>query len=320
MSQTIGFKNIELIIIDDYSKDRTPEIIKDYCSKYDNIKTYESGKKTGTPGRARNIGINNSNGEYIMFLDHDDCYMKDSVENLYNAILKNYADVAIGKFQTFGENRIVTEDWIKEDVVLNSISENTFFFSINNVWRMIFPKKFLIENKITFPEGVFAEDLTFMIDSFLNAKKIVFINKIVYNFRLRTGECSSTSLSKGIHYLNGLIDGYVYTYKVLEKNNACKYYDTIFNQHLSCWLNDLILSNTITIEEKKELIKKSVPLFKKIDNVNPFPENNDIKKIIEVIKTNDLENTYILMEEYKNRFKLAKSRKDKIKEFIKKLI
>ncbi|WP_409200104.1 glycosyltransferase family 2 protein [Methanobrevibacter sp. DSM 116169] len=299
MDQTIGFKNIELIIIDDFSTDNTEEIINDYCSKYENIKTYPLVKKTGTPGAARNLAIKNSNSDYLMFLDHDDCYTKDAVEKLYESITKNSSDVSIGKFQTFGDGKIVSEDWIKEDVTLNSIEENLLFFSINNIWRMIFPKKFIVENRISFPEGVFAEDLTFMVDSFLNASKIIFINDIVYNFRLRQGEITSTSLSKGIHYLNGLTEGYDYTLKVLQKNNSCKFYDTILNQHLSTWLSDLILSDTISLKEKKELLEKSSYLFKNIKNINPFPENEENKILMEKIKDSKLDEVYKYIESYK---------------------
>ena len=179
-NQTIGFENIELIIIDDYSTDNTQELIDKYCKEYDNIKTYESGKKTGTPGRARNIAIEHAQADYIMFIDHDDKYPSTSVENLYNAITKNSADVAIGKFQNFGENNIVTENWITDDVILNSIDENLLFLSINGIWRMIFTKEIKKKYDITFPEGVFAEDLTFMIDVFVNSNKIVFINEVNY--------------------------------------------------------------------------------------------------------------------------------------------
>ncbi len=296
--QTFGFENIEVIIVDDYSTDNTQKMIDDYCNKYENIKTFESGKKTGTPGRARNIAINKASADYIMFIDHDDKYLPETVEKLYNAIIDNKSQVAIGKFQTFGDNYIVTEDWITEDVILNSIDENLLFFSINNIWRMIFPKEFLIKNNITFPEGVFAEDLTFMIDSFINANKIVFINDIIYNFRLRTGETTSTSLSKGMHYLNGLIDGYKDTVKVLEKKNGLKYYDRVFNQHLSRWLSDVALSETISKEDKLELINKSIPLFKRMENVNPFPENNAIKNIILEIKEENIAKAFSLMNDY----------------------
>lgn len=310
INQTIGFKNIELIIVDDFSTDTTPELIEKYCSKYDNIKTYKLTKKTGTPGAGRNLAISKSNADYLMFLDHDDCYMKNSVEKLYNSITKNSSEVSIGKFQTFGDGKIISEDWIKEETILNSIDENILFFSINNVWRMIFNKEFILKNKISFPEGVFAEDLTFMVDSFLNANKIVFINDIVYNFRLRQGEITSTSLSKGMHYLNGLIEGYEYTSNVLRKNNSLKYYDTIFNQHLSTWLSDLILSETISFKEKKDLIEKSSYLFKNMTNINPFPENNRNKILMEKIKENKLNEIFDSIENYKFSEKIASLEKE----------
>lgn len=297
-NQTIGFENIELIIIDDYSTDNTQELIDKYCKEYDNIKTYESGKKTGTPGRARNIAIEHAQADYIMFIDHDDKYPSTSVENLYNAITKNSADVAIGKFQNFGENNIVTENWITDDVILNSIDENLLFLSINGIWRMIFPKEFLKSHNITFPEGVFAEDLTFMIDVFVNSNKIAFINEVVYNFRLRTGEGSSTSLSKGMHYLNGLIEGYKSTADILKKNKAMKYYDTVFNQHLSCWLSDVALSETISSDDKKMLINKSVPFFRKMINISPFPPNDTIKDIMQDIAGENLDVAYEKIEKY----------------------
>lgn len=299
MNQTIGFENIELIIVDDLSTDNTQEVIDSYVKQYDNIKTYENAKKTGTPGRARNIAISKAEADYIMFIDHDDRYLPNTVENLYNAITEFSSDVAIGKFQNFGENNMVTEGWITEDVVLNSINDNRLFFSINGIWRMIFPKEFLDKNNIRFPEGVFAEDLAFMIDVFVNASKIVFIDKVVYNFRLRTGDNSSTSLSKGYHYLNGLIEGYVDVVEVLKKNNAMKYYDTVFNQHLSCWLSDLCLSQTIDFNTKKELINKSIPLFGHMTDIKPFPDNEAIKNIIVAINNNDLKSVYKQMKKYK---------------------
>ena len=129
---------------------------------------------------------------------------------------------------------------------------------------MIFPKDFLNKNEITFPEGVFAEDLTFMIDAFVNASKIVFINDIVYNFRLRTGDNSSTSLSKGMHYLDGL----------------------------------MALSETIDSEDKRELVNKSLKLFDGISDVNPTPENNAVKNIIKQIRARNLDEAYSLMSDY----------------------
>ncbi|MDL2246080.1 glycosyltransferase family 2 protein [Methanobrevibacter sp. OttesenSCG-928-K11] len=299
INQSIGFENIELIIIDDFSTDNTQKIIDEYVSKYDNIKTYSLSKKTGTPGAARNLGIKNSNSEYLMFLDHDDCYKKEAVEKLYLKIKNNNADVVIGKFKTFGDGVAISDSWITKETTLNSIDENTLFLSIDNIWRMIFPKEFIINNDITFPEGVFAEDLAFMVDSFINAKKIIFINEIIYNFRLRSRNVTSTSLSKGYHYLNGLIEGYDFVVSVLRKNKKCDFYDKIFNQHLSTWTSDIVLSDTISIEDKKKILEKAEPLFKSIKNINPYPENEENRAMMENIKKNGVSSIFSNIEKNK---------------------
>ena len=54
MNQSIGFENIELIIVDDYSTDNTQELINSYCEKYENIKTFESGKNSRKSQKHRN--------------------------------------------------------------------------------------------------------------------------------------------------------------------------------------------------------------------------------------------------------------------------
>jgi len=321
MKQTIGFENIELIIIDDFSTDNTQKIIDDYVLKYENIKTFKLKEKSGAPGASRNLGIKHSTSDYLMFLDHDDCYCNDAIEKMYSKIASENADIVIGKFKTFEDEIAISDFWLNKEIKINSIKENTLFFSIDNIWRMIFPKKFIENNKIKFPEKVFAEDLTFMIDSFTNANKIIFINEIVYNFRLRKGEMSSTSLSKGYNYLNGLIGGYFETLKVLKKNDACKYYDKIFNQHLSTWLSDLILSKTLSIKTKKELLEKSQYLFKNIGKINPSPENERNKILMNKIKNNKTNDviSYIKKEDFKEKLKLIAS-KLKIKGILKKIL
>ena len=101
-----------------------------------------------------------------------------------------------------------------------------------------------------------------------------------------------------MHYLNGLIEGYKNTVDVLKKNNAMKYYDTVFNQHLTCWLSDVALSETISSDDKKMLIDKSVPFFKKMNNISPFPPNDTLKDIIHDISDEKMEVAYEKVENY----------------------
>ena len=82
------YKNIEIILVDDGSTDRTQEF-----SNLENIK-YIRQKHTGLPGQVRNIGTKNSNGEYIAFLDSDDIYKKQKIEKQIN-FFKNNPDILI---------------------------------------------------------------------------------------------------------------------------------------------------------------------------------------------------------------------------------
>jgi teichuronic acid biosynthesis glycosyltransferase TuaG len=78
------YKDWELIIVDDGSKDKTPEIIKDWERKDQRIEGVLLDKNSGGPAHPRNIGIQNSHGEYIAFLDHDDEWLPEKLERQIN--------------------------------------------------------------------------------------------------------------------------------------------------------------------------------------------------------------------------------------------
>ena len=96
--QTIGFENIELIFVDDKSKDNTLTLLKSYENEYGNIKVFETDENSGFAGTPRNIGLKNSNSKYILFLDSDDELSIDACEVLFNEITQNSSDIVIGAF------------------------------------------------------------------------------------------------------------------------------------------------------------------------------------------------------------------------------
>ena len=72
INQSIGNENLEIIMVDDCSSDGSSEIIDEYNEKYDCCKAIHLEENTGAANGPRNIGIENSTGDYIMFLDSDD--------------------------------------------------------------------------------------------------------------------------------------------------------------------------------------------------------------------------------------------------------
>ena len=93
INQTIGFENIELILIDDKSTDNSKQVIKPFDEKYENIKFIQLNENSGLPSHPRNVGIENSTSPYLMFADNDDMLTPASCKTLYDAITSTDSDV-----------------------------------------------------------------------------------------------------------------------------------------------------------------------------------------------------------------------------------
>ena len=87
------YSNIEIVLVDDGSPDNCPKMCDDYVKKDKRIKVIH--KKNGGLSDARNVGIDNSNGKYITFIDSDDLIEKDYIEYLYELIKKYDVDLSI---------------------------------------------------------------------------------------------------------------------------------------------------------------------------------------------------------------------------------
>ena len=86
-----SYKNIELILVDDGSKDRSKEICDQYSKRYGNIKVIH--KKNAGVSCARNLGLEKSKGKYISFVDPDDIIEKNFLEDMLQTLCENRVDV-----------------------------------------------------------------------------------------------------------------------------------------------------------------------------------------------------------------------------------
>lgn len=168
-------KDIEIIIIDDGSTDNTSNIIPD-----DNRIKYIKRSNHGI-GASRNYGIDNSHGEYIVFVDSDDYISNDCLEKMYNKAMNDNLDFVVGDYYYIYESG--NKEKIKlKDFENSSLKENPYLVCNVNLGpcnKLI--KKSTINN-IRFPENIKYEDVPFVVNVLKNANKIGHLNEALFYF------------------------------------------------------------------------------------------------------------------------------------------
>lgn len=175
-SQT--YKNIEVIAVNDCSTDNSLEILKEY----NEIKVF-STKANSRQGAARNIGIKNSTGDYILFVDADDAlYKKDVVEKLAKKINdSNMPDIIYLGVKIIGKRDLELIPNEENCQKQYRLSENPFINVVSMCWK----NKLIQENNIRFPEKIRYEDVYFAFLGIEKAKTYEYMDMIYYLYQNR---------------------------------------------------------------------------------------------------------------------------------------
>lgn len=196
--------DIEIIIINDGSTDESIKIIEEYKDKLKNVKIID--KKNEGLSITRNLGIDKSSGEYLMFLDSDDYLEPDTCEFMYKLVKENNADVAECSIKLFnnvsGEESFILHDMKKNiDVISNEEAIDMYLkYQIRGyVCNKIFRREFIMKNKIKFPIGVLYEDMIVSLKACSLANKIILSNKALYNYRQRDNSVSKNITERNIN-------------------------------------------------------------------------------------------------------------------------
>ena len=177
INQSIGFDNIELILVNDGSTDDSEKIIKTYLKKYKNIK-YIYQENSGQ-AVARNKGLKIASGEYVSFIDSDDYIDLNMYQSLYDIAIEKKLDIVTCDYTFIKENG---NEYVSFD--FTDDSNKNFIIMNTGPCNMIIKKEILDREKFKFPEGIIYEDLATIpalgIDS-----KIFHVNKSFYNYLIR---------------------------------------------------------------------------------------------------------------------------------------
>lgn len=177
------YHNIEIIIVDDGSQDKTGLICDNFADKDSRIKVIH--KKNSGVAESRNVGVNAARGSFVLFVDGDDVADTQMIEFLYGLLLKNKADISICGIQYF-DNKYIKKAINNDEIYLMSDVEalETMLyqrhFDTGPVAKLI---KSEIVKKYPFPKGMVFEDL-FTVYKFIDeAQKVVYAPDIYYYYR-----------------------------------------------------------------------------------------------------------------------------------------
>lgn len=222
INQSIGFENIELILVDDASKDNSKKIIEDYSKKYDNIIPHYSEKNHGYPGFGRNIGLKKATSDYLMFIDNDDEYDKDICKTLYETIINENADIVVCGKLIVNENNTFKEkiNYVystEEDGKVILRNNELFYFNSHIVLNKIFKNEIIKTNNLNFFENTRLDDDMFTWDYYINSEKLIYLkNYYGYYWNVHSSSLSHTNSEQ---YIYEIIDCIRYEFNQLKKQN-----------------------------------------------------------------------------------------------------
>lgn len=217
------YKNIEILVIDDGSTDKTKNICESYNDKRIKVlKTDHIGLS-----QSRNVGIDNAKGEFLYFIDVDDFIKKDTLEYLYNLCIIYDSDMSFSKSLEVKDYHYRYKDKkektklipIKKMLKMNLLSEN---YAIN-IWNKLFKRKLFKELRF---ENRIINDLAFTYKIICTCNKISYGNQIKYFYYRNSDSITmkrKTDFDRNIDIYKVSIDRYNYIDSLFQRfapNNA----------------------------------------------------------------------------------------------------
>lgn len=179
------YPHIELIIIDDGSRDGSSEICDKYANSDNRIKVLHQANLGVSV--ARNNGINNSTGDYIVFVDADDFLLPGAITYLYNNMRQTECELVCGSYQMQKTRNRIKEICYHDVIYKDEEYDNNFINITRNVanapWAKLFDAEIIRKNGIRFPEKIpYAEDTIFLIRYCKCINSLSLCSGIIYNY------------------------------------------------------------------------------------------------------------------------------------------
>lgn len=202
------YENLEIILVDDGSSDKSIDICQEYARKDDRVILIK--KENGGASSARNTGLDIAKGKFVMFVDSDDFVESKMVEALLNLQAKTLADISCCEIKRYNNE---TASRIEKYHLKCSVSE----FGRDEIIRLLILRKIdcapcnkLFKRNLIaghrFVEGRTNEDYLFLFYLFLDCERVVYTNEAYYNYRITPGSVTRTFGRRSLDQLVNVIE------------------------------------------------------------------------------------------------------------------
>lgn len=179
---TQSFKDIEIICVNDGSTDNSLNILQAFAARDRRIKIISQPNRGLSA--ARNTGLREAKGRYVMFVDSDDSLFFGALGTAFKAAAGNCSDIVIFGYKPHWVPQKLSEKYAMPENRSFSYKDITeHIFDYWSVWSKIYSRSFIRRRRLSFPEGLIFEDVWFHSCSMLQAKRVSLINDRLYAYR-----------------------------------------------------------------------------------------------------------------------------------------
>lgn len=279
VQQDYNKNKIEIFIIDDFSTDGSDEIIKEYEQKYNFITTRYLEKNCGV-SHARNIGIKECKGEYIMFCDSDDTYEKNAVSIFMKKVKEENADFITANYYITSGNKDIkvdTSSYFSKDTITKK--EIISYMTLTSCSKII-KRSLFIDNNVYYPEDIKrCEELTVIPVVAYLSKKPMAIDDTLYHYYQRKKSASNSNKKlkkKDFNFFNVTFERFE---KYIDKNKYKQELEFRFIDHIVYGKMLVMLKANINSKEIKNDIDNIKEKYPDLLNNEYIKKYNKIKII-----------------------------------------
>lgn len=198
---TFPNNEVEVIVVNDGTKDNSMSIVNEFVAKYDNLKIINQENQGLSV--ARNTGLKAAQGKYVWFVDSDDWIEYDSLPFLLKHLEHSDKDVLMFKIREYDEEgRILFERFFHDNKNEEQISGTDvvlylkkYGIDITPMQQYIIRRDFLLENNLFFVPGIYHEDMEFAPRMLITAERVSVIPKVIYCYLRRSSGSITTDVS-----------------------------------------------------------------------------------------------------------------------------